>query len=189
MLDQETKSLWSHILGECLEGKLKGTELETIPCDMLTWAGWKAEHPATTVLNMRRTNKNYTKDFYKSLDRFVVGYRGGFGMHHTSFASLGEKPLQNVDAKGVALTLAYDATSTSAKIFERKLGDRVLTFKAHSKTEMKDVETDSIWNRKTGKAVFGAMKGKQLEQYVGIVSYRRTWKTFHPKSTETTSKE
>ena len=34
MLDQETKSLWSHILGQAMRGPLKGTRLEVIPSTM-----------------------------------------------------------------------------------------------------------------------------------------------------------
>jgi hypothetical protein len=185
MMDQETQSLWSHILGECLEGKLKGAELETIPSDMLSWAGWKKEHPETTVLDMKRTSKNYTKEFYRSPNRFVVGYKGNFGMHHTSFASMKAAPLQNIDAKGLPLLLVFDSKSTSAKIFKRKLDAKVLSFVAQGDSELKDIETGSVWSRKTGTAISGPNKGKQLQQHVGIVSYRQAWNTFHPTSRET----
>jgi hypothetical protein len=45
MLDIETRSLWSHILGEAMAGELKGQLLKPIPSDMVTWAAWKRDHP------------------------------------------------------------------------------------------------------------------------------------------------
>ncbi len=49
MVDTETESLWSHLLGKAMEGELKGTVLETLPATMVSWQSWKADHPATTV--------------------------------------------------------------------------------------------------------------------------------------------
>ena len=36
MQDTETKSLWSHILGEAMDGELKGVVLKSLPSDMVT---------------------------------------------------------------------------------------------------------------------------------------------------------
>ena len=48
--------------------------------------------------------------------------------------------------------------------------------------QMRDEQTDSLWNRNTGAAVDGILKGKQLDQLVVIVSYARAWNVFHPDS-------
>ena len=76
MTTNETKTrppLWSHLLGRCVEGELKDTRLVTLPGDMVTWEAWRDEHPETTVLNMSRTNQNYTRDFYEKPELFLIG--------------------------------------------------------------------------------------------------------------------
>ena len=185
MMDTQTESLWSHILGLAVDGKLKDTELPTIPSDMVTWSAWKHEHPQTTVLNLSRSNKNYTKEFYREPERFVVGFTGKFGIQHCSFATLLHQPLVNIDARGLPLLLSFDPQSTSARLFVRQIDGKRLTFEADDKHRLRDKETNSIWTR-AGIAVGGPLKDKHLEPHVGIVSYKRAWLTFHPDSREVT---
>ena len=181
MMDQETKSLWSHILGECVKGKLKGTELVVLPSDMLTWEAWKEEHPDSTVLNMHRTAKNFTKDFYKDPDRFVIGFMGQYGPHHVSFSKLRKSPLLNVDARGLPLLILGDSKSTSARLFVRRVGKRELTFEEAGQ-QLRDTQTKSLWDRRSGTAVEGEFKGQKLEPHAGIISFTKAWKTFHSES-------
>ena len=47
MMDEETKSLWSHVSGEALSGPLAGRRLESIPSVQTTWKEWVAAHPGT----------------------------------------------------------------------------------------------------------------------------------------------
>lgn len=184
MMDLQTRSLWSHILGKAMQGELKGTRLESLPCDMVTWEAWRREHPKTTVLNLPRSSKEYRKTFYRRPARFVVGFLGFRGMQHCSFRTLTKRPLINADASGLPLLITFDPESTSARVFSRDLGEEQLTFTAHEKGRIRDDQTGSIWNRATGIAVEGPLKGKRLEPQVGIVSYRRAWLTFHPDSKE-----
>jgi hypothetical protein len=181
MMDQETKSLWSHILGECVKGKLKDTELVVLPSDMLTWEAWKKEHPDSTVLNMHRTSKNYTKAFYKDPKRFVVGFMGQYGPHHILFSKLQETPLINVDARGLPLLILSEPESTSVRLFIRRVGKRELTFEEAGE-QLRDTQTKSLWDRRSGTAVEGELKGTKLEPHVGIISFTRAWKTFHSES-------
>lgn len=183
MMDIETESLWSHILGKCMDGKLKGTELVTLPADMLTWSAWKAEHPKTTVLNMRRTNEEYTKDFYRNLRAHVLGFTGKYGMQHVSFETLSQRPVANINAKGEPLLALFDKHSTSARLFNRKVGDQTLAFMQDEAGDVIDQQAKSTWNR-SGVATAGAMKGKRLTPHVGIPSFTRTWLKFHPDSVE-----
>lgn len=184
MMDKETQSLWSHILGEAMGGKLKGSRLEAIPADMVTWKAWKQKYPKTTVLNLRRTHRNYTRGFYRAPDRFVVGLVLNGLPYHCSFSTLEKDPLLNIAIGKEKLLLSYDPKSTSARLFARQLGEKTLTFEVQKDGAIRDKETGSLWDRTTGTAVSGAMKGKQLEARVGIVSYRRAWQVFHPKSRE-----
>ena len=181
MLDQETGALWSHILGACMKGTLKDVELESLPADMLTWRAWKAGHPETTVLNLRRTSRNYTRDFYRNPDRFVVGFIGKHASRHVTFTKLMTSPQLNVNAGGLPLLILSDRKSTSVRIFDRRVGRRTLTFHA-SDGQLRDKATQSLWDRKTGQAIAGPLRHTVLTPHVGIVSFSSAWKTFHPGS-------
>ena len=184
MMDMQTRSLWSHILGEAMKGRLKGKLLTPILSDMATWDAWKRAYPETTVLAMPRTrHKAYTKEFYRDPNRFVVGFVGNRGMHHCSFATLNEHPLLNVDAGGLPLLISFDAQSTSVRIFSRRIDDMVLTFTTNGPT-IRDEQTSSTWDRMSGVAIDGLLKGKSLSAHVGVVSYAKAWLTFHPDSRE-----
>ena len=182
MMDTETKTEWSHILGRAMKGRLKGRQLEAIPADMVTWSAWKRDFPTTTVLAMKRTRQHaYTDEFYRNPRNFVIGFSTPAGPRHCSFATLIKQSVLNVDAGDLPLVISFDRSSTSARIFARELDGAVLKFQLDGKS-LSDVQTGSHWNRVTGEAISGPSKGKHLTLHVGIVSYTDVWKTFHPDS-------
>ncbi len=187
MRDSKTGTLWSQLLGECTEGKLKGETLESLPCDMVTWAAWRTEYPDTTVLNMSRTSKNYSSDYYegrRNPEQFCLGTMVDHKAYHCTFATLKKQSLLNLKLGDDDLLLTFDPESTSARLFSRKLDDRVLTFVSVKGGIIRDEETDSKWNRMTGIATDGPLKGKELDHQVGIMSYTNKWKDLHPESSE-----
>ena len=50
MFDRETDRLWEQIIGEAVDGPLKGTELEFVPAILTTWEDWKTKYPGTLAL-------------------------------------------------------------------------------------------------------------------------------------------
>ena len=50
MMDEETRTLWSHVNGEALDGPLAGRRLQSVPSVQTTWNEWSAAHPQTRVL-------------------------------------------------------------------------------------------------------------------------------------------
>ncbi|MBD3181238.1 DUF3179 domain-containing protein [Candidatus Poribacteria bacterium] len=180
MQDQETKSLWSHILGRAMRGQLKGTELELIPAKVVTWGAWKNQHPETTVLNMRRTTDDYTKNFYKHPEDFVYGWISSGNAYSVSFQFLLDNPILNINQVNWPLLITFDPESTAVNMFSRRLDDKILQFVVISEKLMKDKETESIWDRNTGISVKGLLKGKALKHKAGIVSFKAAWNEFHP---------
>ena len=47
MIDQETGSHWSHLMGTAMKGPLKGEKLEVFPSTMTDWATWRAKYVNT----------------------------------------------------------------------------------------------------------------------------------------------
>jgi hypothetical protein len=182
MADAETKSLWSHILGEAMDGKLKGTVLESIPSEMVTWKAWREQRPESTVLNLDRTSGEYSREFYRQPNQFVLGFAVNGRPHHCTFATMRSRPLQNLKMGDEPLLLTFDWRSTSARLYSRRLDGRELTFSERAEGRIKDDQTGSIWDRGTGQALEGPLKGKYLEAKVAIVSYTQVWREFHPKT-------
>jgi len=182
MIDQETRSLWSHILGEAMQGELKGIQLEMLPAEMVTWEAWRRQHPQTTVLNLRRTDKAYTADFYRNPAQFVFGWTSGAQSYSVSFDVLLEHPVLNLEIDGRPVVVTFDAESTAAHLFSRRIEDREFYFVSAEENLMRDEQTVSTWNQNTGLALEGPLNGKSLEHQPGIVSYTAAWQVFHPDS-------
>jgi hypothetical protein len=54
MFDRETGSLWSQLLGGAATGPHRGRTLRRVPLVHETWGRWRADHPDTLVLSIRR---------------------------------------------------------------------------------------------------------------------------------------
>jgi len=185
MQDKPTGTLWSHILGQGIEGKLKGTTLEAIPGELTTWGAWRAAYPKTTVLAMTRTARNFDKSFYdRRPSAFVYGWLAGGASYHARLDVMRRKPLLQAVCGDTPLLLLHDADTTGARLFSRRVGDRVLDFAVGKDGRLRDRQTGSQWQRLTGEAVEGPLKGTRLIPYVGILSFAKAWKTFHPRSKE-----
>ena len=179
-MDQETKSLWSHILGKAMRGELEGTRLEMLPAEMVTWEAWQREHPETTVLNLRRTDKAYTVDFYRHPASFVSGWTSGLQAYSVSFDILLAHPVLNFTIEGWPVVVTFDPESTAAHLLSRRVEGRELYFVADGADLMRDEQTGSVWNRNTGLALGGPLEGRKLEHQPATVSYTDAWKVFHP---------
>ncbi len=183
MMDVETESLWSHILGEAMEGELKGARLKSIPADMLTWERWKQLHPKTTVLDMDATRFSvYTSAFYaRKPESFVFGAIIQGEPYHASWPFLIKNQLLQIDTPELPALVVAEPKSTVARIFDRRLDGKTLDFKL-TENGIRDAGTNSKWDTQ-GVAVEGELKGKKLEPMVGLMSFTRAWKAFHSKST------
>ena len=182
MIDEETRSLWSHLLGEAMQGPLQGTQLEAVPAEMVTWESWRREHPQTTVLNLSRTAGNYVKQFYRRPQDFVFAWIENGQAYAAGFEMLIKNPVLNVKGAKSTIVVTFDQDTTAAHLFSSVVDERTLQFVGDKQGRMKDSQTETIWNSNTGMAVEGLLKGKRLHQLVGIVSYARAWKLFHPNS-------
>jgi len=187
MIDKETGSLWSHLLGEAMRGPLEGEVLETIPSVMTDWKSWKEKYPQSTVVAMTRKSLEYTKlQFLTPTDEHGRALLIGLANRETSRAwildELKNNPVLNDDFAESPLVIVYDSQNDTTVLHGRKIDDQVLTFRLE-KDELIDDQTNSRWDLLTGEAVSGKLKGKTLQKLPGIISYDFAWKNFHPEST------
>lgn len=182
MIDKPTGSLWSHILGKAMAGELKGTELESIPSVITDWKSWKKDHPQTTVVHMQRTSRNFRTDIYRNPSRFVMGYASGEKSRAWGFEQLQKRPAINDIFNKTALLVVFNKSSSAPYLYERKVDGKTLRFQLKA-GKLVDLGTNSVWSISTGTCINGKLKGKQLSPLAGIISFRKAWRNFHPKST------
>ena len=62
MYDRETQSLWHHMTGEPVVGRLaeSGIRLRVLPVVITTWKDWRETHPDTLVLDV---HTGYARDY------------------------------------------------------------------------------------------------------------------------------
>lgn len=191
MVDQPTGSLWSHILGRAMRGKLKGATLEVIPSTMTDWGTWRKLHPKTTVVTLSRTARVFRREFYRNAARFVLGVavRGGPAKAWT-FARLDKQPVLNEQLGEQSLVVFFDRPSKTALTFDRVLmsGQPPLKFRLQD-GQIVDAGTGSVWDPLRGRATSGPLQGKQLRPIPSLVSFTRAWVQFHPKTQGLTKAE
>jgi len=182
MIDSETKSLWSHLLGRAMRGPLKDAELQRLPSLMTDWQTWRKAYPDTTVLAMSRTSEEYRREFYDHPGQFVIGIAEGDEARAWSFKELTTCAVSNDRFAGSAVLVAFDVRNLTAYLYDRRVDDRDLEFEL-SDGVLLDRETRSSWNLTNGNCMRGELSGAQLKPMAGIVSYLDAWRGFHPNST------
>jgi len=135
MWDDVTQSLWQQITGEGIVGELAGTQLEFLPTATVTWADFKAQHPAGEVLS-RDTGfgfnygsngyvgytsqggpfgRFFTEDVdprFPALER-VVGVRVGEATKAYPFSLLSEGRVVADELAGTAITVWWADTGAA----------------------------------------------------------------------------
>ena len=88
---------------------------------------------------------------------------------------------------GWGVDVVFDATSATGVVFERKVDERVLTFKLEnpgglSEARLMDEETGTLWDAFSGAALEGPLAGAQLERVKSTSSFWFGWKDFYPET-------
>lgn len=197
MYDRQTGSLWSQLLGEAVEGPLKGTKLEFLPAWQTTWQDWKSRYPQTLALQ-----KGYSGGFdpyeryFNSSDagvigeavedrrlyvkEFVIGVEQNGEAVAYPYSVLNDQPVVNDRVGGVPVLVVFDAETGSGVVFKRELDGQTLTFQSVDGLDLRDAETGSTWVGLSGAAQSGPLAGKLLERLKSTRSFWFGWKDFYP---------
>ena len=195
MRDEETGSYWQQISGRAISGPLDGSALTLIPSDELSFALWKSERPACTVL------KDVPGDAseYAPEDWDVKMQHNSPTVLNFPEHGLGNRDIMlGIDAFGAARAYRYD------QVIREKLvrdfvgtepvilltgsdGRSVRAFREIAAAEfyrdpdgtMIDSSTGSRWNFQ-GCAFDGKAKGKCLERVEIIKDFWFDWRNYHP---------
>ena len=202
MYDDETDTLWSHVLGEAVQGPLVGASLDVVPSTQTTWSAWRRLHPDTLVLEK---NGGYRTDIYAGY--YHNGDTGILGettkdrrLHHKEFVigvSLGQRAkaypfsiLSDIlvvnDAIGNRPVLVvFEPGSATGMVYDRIVDGRELTFRTPVQESgpdfiIEDEATGSRWQALTGNAIHGQLEGEKLVQLPSTYVFWFGWTDYHP---------
>lgn len=196
MMDTETGSWWSHVVGVALDGQLKGKKLKTLPVVQTNWADWYAKHPDTKVLKKSEQILSSSYEaYFQNPDRM-----GLFRTRYLMERMPGKTLIHGISYSIHALAIA-DETIKVGNIIYWKLGktnilvikssdggvrvfinDSYLFTKTEGKNLFTDDKTNSVWNLETGDCLQGKLEGTKLTPIPVTIAYWFAWSTFYPNT-------
>jgi hypothetical protein len=201
MYDRQTDSLWSQILGESIDGQRKGTKLEVFDSLQTTWGTWRQLHPNTLVLDSDIRSDSYAS-YYQNNDSgvhgnfvdddrlppksIVVGAVVGSSPRAYPLALGAEFSVVNDLLEDVPLLAVFAPDGLTGLLYDRRVDGRALTFRdagPQAALELIDQETESRWNRLTGEATAGPLRGTVLQRIPATTSFWFGWRDFFPRTT------
>jgi hypothetical protein len=192
LYDQETRSRWSQLMGEAISGPLQGKKLVKLPSIMTTWGKWKALHPATTVYVKRSIpyDRRFTENVMALIAKagegplqpndLVVGLEGHVSAKAYVVRRLAQKRVVNDRLEGAPILVYLSSDLATARVLDRVVEGKTLTFIAAEGDRLKDQETGSLWSPMSGEALSGPLKGKRLSELVSTYSLWFAWKKYRP---------
>jgi len=199
MYDRQTDSLWSQLLGEAVDGPLKGTKLEFVPAVHVSWQEWRERHPDTTALvkGYQGNRDSYASYFGSSQagvigeavqdDRlytkeFVIGVEQNGQAVAYPFSALNSEPVINHAVGEMPVLVLFAADSGAGVVYDRRVDGQILTFTQDESGRLIDHETGSTWDRWTGEATAGPLTGAQLARVKSTAAFWFGWKDWHPET-------
>ena len=199
MFDRQTNTLWSQLLGEAVDGPLKGAKLEFVPAVHMKWSEWKEQHPDTLALvkgypgSYTSYSRYYanntagvlgetvTDDRLRTKQQIVGVDINGDAVAYPFFAMGREETLVHDEVGGEPVLIVFDMEARSGIVFSRRTQDGdVLTFSVKEGLILTDEQTGSTWDSQTGSAIDGPLQGTTLERIKSTKSFWFGWKDFFP---------
>jgi hypothetical protein len=197
MYDRQTDTLWSQLIGEAVEGPLKGTKLEFVPSWQTTWSDWKTQYPETLALDKGFAGGRdpYTSYYNSSssgvigqstiderlyVKEFVVGVeQNGWAVAYP-FGVLNDEPVVNDQVGDQPILVVFNADTATGLVFDRQVNGQTLTFSQGDGLILTDIETETVWDGLTGQATEGPLTGETLTRLKSTASFWFGWKDWYP---------
>ncbi len=200
--DRETDSNWSQMLFKSVNGRLAGTQAETINLVETTWKTWKEMYPNTKVVSRNtgfNRSYNYPYGDYKTnhnaiffpvsrrdnrlpAKQRVLGCLINEQLKVYDLDTFGDdNKLINDEFQGKKLIILGNKQSNFIVAFENNLDGREHVFQA-IQNRLPIILKDEIGNEYDvfGKVQAGPDFGKQLKPIRQMMSYWFSWAPFYP---------
>ena len=211
MYDHQTRSLWSHITGEAIQGPLKGKRLKPLASmPQIAWKTWQQNYPETRVLSvptrggMREGSNRDTYADYHASQRtgvsgteytdnrlpnksLVIGVQlqaknGNKQFRAYPLTHFAETAVINDTLGEVPLLIFHDKTSFATTVYKRLVEGHPLTFKREDDYFAQD-DSGTHWNLITGEATSGTHNRTRLERVLAVNIYWFAWARYYPQTT------
>jgi hypothetical protein len=178
--DHATGSIWSQPIGTALAGELKGTRLRQIPSTLHTWEAFRTQYPDAKVM---ATGSGGLKLFRETpRDDWVIGVALGDDASAVYFPFALRQGVVHADVGGAPVLVWADAESRTVRAYLARVEDRTLSFESLDDGRLRDRETGSIWDARTGLAQQGELAGKNLSPVPWTSSFDWAWRDFYPNA-------
>ena len=205
MRDKETGTWWQQITGKAIYGPLRGTALELVLSDELTFGEWRSEFPSGQVL---APVAKYTKEYDPNWEPDVAKLPVVISFPNTELKS--RDVVIGLTIDGVARAYPWDTFAKQSPVVDRVNGTLLLlvlgpdgkSFRvfvsrvdghgaefflqtnadAHVGKKdwtLLDTTTKSQWNFQ-GCATSGPARGKCLDRVPALKDYWFDWRNYHP---------
>lgn len=211
LIDRNTGSLWSQVLGMAFDGPMAGSGLKILPSYWTTWAKARecyADDKTVKILSTPRgTQRNYGRDPYGSYlvpgnyydderllypmtridSRFspktpIMGIEVDTVLASLEIAYVRQARVVNFFAGLAPLVAIFDPRLGVVRVYDRRIwDDQNPSLFTYDGNTLRDVQTRSAWDV-DGKCLDGNLQGASMQQYFGIYSFWVTWAAFHPES-------
>jgi hypothetical protein len=200
MYDRETDTLWTHVDGRAVRGKLTGQVLEIVPSLHATWKEWKTLYPKSLVLKkkgeFRSPYEQYNRDGRMGIlgrrlrNRALPGKERIIGVRSadstTAFVAKDVRAMKIVEAQVGSLPVVLVAAGKDLPVvaFERRAAGRVLSFRLSDQDPavIVDQESGSRWSLAHGEALDGPMKGVRLPRAPAYPAFWFGWQGYFPST-------
>ena len=142
---------------------------------------WVRRSMKSVTVVMSRTSQDYRRRMRAEDSNLVIGLVHSGKARAWRFASLRRHPVVNDRHGQLSVLVLYDASNGTAVLYGRRVDRRELSFVGKDGA-LRDHQTGSQWDRITGRAVSGPLKGRRLPRLSGTISYAHAWATFYAES-------
>jgi len=199
MMDKETESLWSHVLGKAVKGPMEGSTLEMLPSTQTTWAAWFKAHPTTKLLAKTEavTSSHYQGYFddpekmgifrarriVKQMPGKALVWGVAQGPHAAALTNgaVGASKAASFSL-GEVQAVALQGADEGVRAFVARVDGKDLKLNFTEDGALKDTATTSVWDPTTGIALKGKLAGTKLEELPVTRVYWFAWSSFYPNT-------
>ncbi len=183
--DRETHTHWSQLTGKAIEGPLRGDRLEQVPTQVLTWQSWQARFPASTLYaGFRVASFAFSGAKYglgagaSGHSELVLGTRAGGAIRGYALSLLDHRPILDDTLGGIPIVVAYAPGDGFGLVWDRRLGDQVLEFRAGDAPLTAVDLHGGRWDLLKGLAVSGPDAGARLTGLWATPAFALGWQRF-----------
>lgn len=202
MYDRQTDTLWTHVDGRAVRGRLLGRQLDIVPSVHATWKEWLALYPKSQVLRKRGEFHSSYEGYNRNPTRLgilgrrnpdqrlpgkerVLGLRSGDEAIAFPVKAVRDAGLVHAQVGSLVVVLVAPGPDLPIVVYSRRVGNRVLRLNLvehEGRPALRDEQGGTMWDIATGHGVAGALSGERLTRAPAYPAFWFGWASYFPNS-------